>query len=155
MIKSMVSITLAVTMMTTIVTASSPDPRGCHLKMICAASRRGVAMEMLEPLRGLRELKRAFLLGNFPFAAAKSDTLILISPSQLHQPLALPWRPSVLTRTKSLYRSSPPSPRPTPSIRVFPDPKEERPSINSMLMRHMIKRLGLKRSSPNQQKDGD
>ena len=58
-----VSITLAAAIMTTIVTASSSDPRGCHLKMICAAARRGIAKEVLEPLRGLRELKRAFMLG--------------------------------------------------------------------------------------------
>merc|ERR1740123_2932586 len=30
--------------------------------MICAAARRDIAMEVLEPLRGLRELKRAFML---------------------------------------------------------------------------------------------
>merc|ERR1719275_400380 len=57
-----VSITLAAAIMTTIVTASSSDPRGCHLKMICAAARRDIAKEVLEPLRGLRELKRAFML---------------------------------------------------------------------------------------------
>jgi len=54
-------IMMAVAMMATM-TTSSPDPRGCHLQMICAASRRGVGKQVLEPLRGLRELKRAFML---------------------------------------------------------------------------------------------
>ena len=73
--------TLLITMMATIVAASSPDPRGCHFKMICAASRRGVAKEMLEPLRGLRELKRAFMLGEkkIPSAAAESHSFLNLS----------------------------------------------------------------------------
>ena len=61
-------IMMAVAMMATM-TTSSPDPRGCHLQMICAASRRGVGKQVLEPLRGLRELKRAFMLGKIPTQA--------------------------------------------------------------------------------------
>lgn len=45
-----------------IATATASDPRGCHLKMICAAARREIAGDLLEPMRRLPELRRAFTL---------------------------------------------------------------------------------------------
>jgi len=59
-ISSTMARAITIIMMATMATSS--DPRGCHLQMICAAARRGVAKELLDPLRGLRELKRAFML---------------------------------------------------------------------------------------------
>ena len=65
-ISSTMARAITIIMMATMATSS--DPRGCHLQMICAAARKGVAMELLEPLRGLRELRRAFMLGEISSA---------------------------------------------------------------------------------------